>query len=216
VGPTAIAQDYCGARELAEAPWRVAASYAWLASELRFGAESAPFHQLSVAVSITRRLGAGFTVQAGAGAVTGGGIDAAGVSYAMQPGWIARLGSTWLALDGKEGPWPFLAVSASLAASGVRTAASGQPEEALTALDLGLSASAGKAFFGVVAPYVGARVFGGPVEWTIAGRPVTGTDVNHWQVAFGVAASLPLGLDALLEWAPFGEHSLVAQAGWAF
>jgi len=215
VGPTAIAKDYCGLKEEADTPWRVAAAYGWLASTLRFGGENAPFDQRSVALSLTRRLGESFSVQAGAGAVIGGGIDASGVSYDMQPGWIARLGATWLALDGR-GPWPFLAVSASLAGSGVSTTAPGQPTERLTSLDLGLSASVGKAFFGMVAPYVGAKVFGGPVSWTLSGKSVTGTDVNHWQVAFGVAASLPLGLDALLEWAPLGEQSFVAQAGWAF
>jgi len=215
VGPTAIAKNYCGLKEDQGTPWRVAASYGWLSSELRFGSTSAPFYQRSVAVSLTRQLGERFSVQAGAGAVIGGGIDALGASYDMQPGWLVRLGGTWLALDGR-GAWPFLAVSLGLAASGVTTTSAGLPSETLTAVDLGLSASVGKAFFGAVAPYVGARVFGGPVAWTLAGKGVTGTDVNHWQVAFGLAAALPLGFDVLVEWAPFGEESVLAQAGWAF
>jgi len=215
VGPTAIAKDYCGLREDEGTPWRVAASYGWLSSELRFGSTSAPFYQRSVAVSLTRQLGERFSVQVGAGAVIGGGIEAGDVDYTMQPGWLVRLGGTWLALDGR-GAWPFVAVSLGLAASGVAATALGAPSEPLTALDVGLSASVGKALFGAVAPYLGARVFGGPVAWTLAGKAVTGTDVDHWQVAFGVAASLPLGLDVLVEWAPFGERSAVAQAGWAF
>ena len=44
----------------------------------------------------------------------------------------------------------------------------------------------------------------------------TGTDVAHWQVAFGVAANLPLGIDLLVEWAPFGARSAVGQVGFAF
>ncbi len=215
MGPTAIAKDYCSLTGEDESPWRVAASFGWLSSELRFGSTDAPFYQRSVAASLTRQLGERFTVQAGAGAVLGGGIDAQGSDYQMQAGWLARLGATWLALEGR-GDWPYVAVSASLAASGVTTTAPGQPAEPLTALDVGLSAAVGKAFFGTVAPYAGAKVFGGPVFWKLSGAAVTGTDVHHWQVALGLAAALPLGLDALVEWAPLGEKSFVAQGGWAF
>jgi hypothetical protein len=196
-------------------PWRVAAAFGWLSSELRFGNVTAPFDQRSVAVSVSRSLGREWTVSAGAGAVVSGNIDAAGVSFRMSPGWLARLGVTWLPLDG-GGPWPFLAVSGSLAASGVNTTGPAGVEAPLTSLDAGLSASLGKSIAGVVAPYVGAKVFGGPVFWKLGGASTTGTDVNHWQVAFGAAANLPLGIDLLVEWAPFGAHSAVAQAGFTF
>jgi len=216
VGPTARAGDYCGAEEEAEVPWHLSLSYGWLASTLRFdGGVSAPFFQRSATVSLGRRLGSGFTVQAGAGAVTGGGIDVSGTSYAMQPGFLARLGATWLALDGR-GSSPFVAVSAAAAVSEAATAASARPSATLTSVDLGLSASVGKALFGLVAPYVGARVFGGPVAYSLGGRSVTGTDANHWQAALGAAVSAPLGLDLLVEWAPLGARSLLLQAGVGF
>jgi hypothetical protein len=196
-------------------PWRIAAAYGWLSSELRFGDVQAPFDQRSVAVSISRSLGRQWTVSAGAGAVVSGSIEAGGVSYRMDPGWLARVGATWLPLDG-SGPWPFVALSASLAASGVNTTGPGGVRAPLTSLDAGLSASAGKSIAGIVAPYVGAKVFGGPVFWELAGASTTGTDVSHWQVAFGAAANLPFGIDLLVEWAPFGARSAVAQAGWTF
>jgi len=195
--------------------WRVAAAYGWLSSELRFGDVTAPFDQRSVAVSLTRRLGRDWSVTAGAGAVISGSLVANGVTYAMDPGWLARIGATWLPLDG-SGPWPFVALSASLAASGVNTTAPDGTRAPLTSIDAGLSVSAGKSIAGIVAPYVGAKVFGGPVFWTLGGASTTGTDVAHWQVAFGLAASLPLGIDLLVEWAPFGAHSAVGQVGWAF
>jgi hypothetical protein len=205
-----------GAPAAAPAPvWRVAAAYGWLSSELRFGDVSAPFDQRSVAVSLSRQLGRDWTISAGAGAVVSGSIQAGGVDYRMDPGWLARLGATWMAVDG-TGPWPFVALSASLAASGVRTVAPDGTSAPLTSLDAGLSASVGKSIAGVVAPYVGAKVFGGPVFWSLGGSSTTGTDVSHWQVAFGAAASLPLGIDLLVEWAPFGARSAVAQVGWAF
>jgi hypothetical protein len=176
---------------------------------------TAPFDQRSVAVSVSRSLGREWTVSAGAGAVVSGSIEAAGVSYQMDPGWLARLGATWVPFDG-SGPWPFLALSASLAASGVNTTGPGGQRAPLTSFDAGLSASAGKSIAGIVAPYVGAKVFGGPVFWTLDGASTTGTDVNHWQVAFGLAANLPLGIDLLAEWAPFGARSAVVQVGWTF
>jgi len=154
-------------------------------------------------------------VAAGAGAVVSGSIDAGGATYVMDPGWLARLGATWMAVDG-SGPWPFVALSASLAASGVNTTGPGGVKAPLTSLDAGLSVSAGKSIAGVVAPYVGAKVFGGPVFWELAGASVTGTDVAHWQVAFGLAANLPLGIDLLVEWAPFGARSAVGQVGLTF
>jgi hypothetical protein len=224
VGPTALARSVCDADEgpagstassRPEPVWRVAAAYGWLSSELRVGDVTAPFDQRSVAASVTLRLDRAWSVTAGAGAVVSGSIDAGGVSYTMEPGWLVRLGATWMALDG-SGPWPFVALSASLAASGVGTTAPGVPRASLTSLDAGLSVSAGKAIAGVVAPYVGAKVFGGPVFWTLGGTSTTGTDVAHWQVAFGVAASLPLGIDLLVEWAPFGARSAVGQVGWTF
>jgi hypothetical protein len=195
--------------------WRVAAACGWLSSDLRFGDVTAPFDQRSVAASVTRRLGRDWSVTAGAGAVVSGSIEAGGATFVMDPGWLARLGATWLPLDG-SGPWPFVALSASLAASGVNTTGPGGVKAPLTSLDAGLSVSAGKAIAGVVAPYVGAKIFGGPVFWQIGGASATGTDVAHWQVAFGAAASLPLGIDLLVEWAPFGARSAVGQAGWAF
>ena len=193
----------------------MAAAYGWLASELRFGDVTAPFVQRSVAASVTRQLDRAWSVTAGAGAVVSGSIDAGGATYVMDPGWLVRFGATWMAVDG-SGPWPFVALSGSLAASGVNTTGPGGVKAPLTSLDAGLSASAGKSIAGIVAPYVGAKVFGGPVFWQLGGASVTGTDVAHWQVAFGVAANLPFGIDVLVEWAPFGATSAVGQVGFAF
>lgn len=225
VGPTAFAKDTCGDEgdrprlpRPAAAPrpeWRLAASYGWLSSQLRFGDVGAPFTQRSVAASATLRLSPRWTLQAGAGAVVSGEIVAGGVTYAMDPGWLARFGATYMALDA-AGWRPFVALSASLAASGVQTVGPGAVKAYLTSVDAGLSASVGWSILGVVAPYVGGKVFGGPVFWTLDGASVTGTDVDHWQVAFGLAAALPLGIDLLAEWAPLGARSAVAQVGWTF
>src|SRR5512136_409836 len=103
--------DPSGAAPAPAPVWRVAAAYGWLSSELRFGDVTAPFDQRSVAASVTYRLDRAWSVSAGAGAVVSGSIDAGGVSYTMEPGWLVRIGASWLPLDG-SGPWPFVALSA--------------------------------------------------------------------------------------------------------
>jgi hypothetical protein len=214
VGPTANPRSYCSPGEEPPAR-RVSLGASWLSTTLSFGGADAPLSQTGLLAAGAFRLGERFTLQAGAGALLGGTLSAGGVDYRIQPGWLAQAGLTWLALDG-ETTWPFLSVSATLAASGARTTAGGQPDETLTALDAGLSIAVGKSFLGWLSPYVGVKVFGGPVFWTLAGAPVTGTDVHHYQVALGVAAALPGGFDVVVEGSPLGAQGVTGAVGWAF
>jgi hypothetical protein len=215
VGPAAIPKSYCSLDAGEPAGWRVAATYGWLASTLDFAdGPRVDFSERMVLAAASRQLGGGFTVQLGAGAVLGGSFDAPGTPAEVLPGPLAQVQASWLALEGR-GAAPFLAFTAGLSGSWTHTrSASG--EAALTALDLSLSASVGKAIAGVVAPYLGAKVFGGPVYWTWAGGAVTGTDAYHYQVGIGLAAALPGGLDLVVEGSPLGERSATASVGWAF
>lgn len=216
MGPTAIPKSYCGLHQEEEPVWRASGTYGWLRSTLRFtGDVEADFWQQTATAAMTRRLGDAFTIQAGAGVLIGGSLEAGGATYRIEPGWIVQAGATWMALDGRRGG-PFLAVTATLAASGAHTTSAGVPSATLTAVDLGLSGSLGMAFFGWLAPYLGVKVFGGPVFWTLAGAGVTGTDVHHYQVALGAAVVLPGGFDLLVEGAPLGEQSVSASLGFAF
>ena len=215
MGPAAIPKSYCSLDAAEPAGWRVAAAYGWLGSSLDFGGvPRVDFSERSVLASASRQLPGGFTVQVGAGAVLGGSFDAPGAPAEVLPGPLFQAQASWLALDGR-GAVPFLALTAGLSGSWTRTRGP-SGEVALSALDLSLSASAGKAIAGVVAPYLGVKVFGGPVYWTWAGQPVTGTDAYHYQVAVGVAAALPWGLDLVAEAAPFGARSATISVGWAF
>ena len=60
--------------------------------------------------------------------------------------------------------------------------------------------------FGVVAPYLLARGFGGPVFWTLDATSVTGTDVYHFQVGAGASVTIG-GLSVMLDVAALGERS---------
>ena len=79
-----------------------------------------------------------------------------------------------------------------------------------------LGALVGKTFWKTLSPYVGARVFGGPVFWRFADEDVTGTDRYHYQLAAGLLASLPKGVDVYAELAPLGERSVAVGGGVAF
>jgi opacity protein-like surface antigen len=61
-------------------------------------------------------------------------------------------------------------------------------------------------------PYAAARVFGGPVNWEIAGDSVTGSDAHHYQLAVG--AGLTLGpVVTFAEFAGAGETGARAGLG---
>jgi hypothetical protein len=121
-----------------------------------------------------------------------------------------------MVLEGR-GAEPFVALSSGLAGLWTRTSGAGNAGTAdLSALDLSVSATVGKAVLGFLAPYAGAKLFGGPVRWSQGGTAVTGSDANHYQVALGLAAALPKGLDLLVEGAFLGQRSVTASLGWAF
>jgi len=79
--------------------------------------------------------------------------------------------------------------------------------ERLSALDFRASLTVGKLIGEVVAPYLTARGFGGPVFWRYADRDVTGSDQNHYQVGAGLL-SAGSWLDAYVEIVPLGERAV--------
>lgn len=215
MGPTGLARESCGG-EPAPGGWRVSAGYGFLQSTIRFTGISVDFQHHSALAGVGRHLRDDLVVQLSAGALLSGTWDGPTAQGTLQPGPMAQLSLTWLALPG-EGGWPFVTLGAGLSAFTTRAEGAGNPEaETLTAGDLSISATVGRAFFGWLAPYLGLRVFGGPVTWTLAGRERTGTDAHHFQVALGLAAALPAGIDLLVEGSPLGQKSLGASAGWSF
>lgn len=215
MGPTSIPRDYCSG-DPAPAGWRFSLGYGLLQSSIRFTGFSADFSHHSVMAGVSRRLRDDLTVQLSAGALLSGTWNLPGAPGTLRTGPMAQLGATWMALPGGGG-WPFVALSAGLSAftAGVSGAGNGGIES-VTAGDLSLSATVGTALWGTVAPYLGARVFGGPVQWKLAGQKRSGEDAHHYQVALGVAAALPAGLDLLVEGSPLGQKSVSASAGWSF
>ncbi|MBI5067369.1 MAG: hypothetical protein HZB56_03945 [Deltaproteobacteria bacterium] len=215
VGPTAIPRDYCGS-DPAPAGWRFSAGYGLLQSTIRFTGVSADFTHHSVLAGVSRRLRHDLTVQLSAGALLSGTWNLPGAPGTLNAGPMAQLSATWMALEGGSG-WPFVALGAGLSAFTAGVSGAGNVGiESVTAGDLSLSATVGRSLWGTVAPYVGARVFGGPVHWTLGGQKRSGDDTHHFQVALGLAAALPAGFDLLVEGSPLGQRSISASAGWSF
>ena len=108
-------------------------------------------------------------------------------------------------------------LSGTLGASGARTRQAGEEDTvAFNAFDLRVGVTAGRTFFDVLSPYVSVRAFGGPILWQYRGEDVTGSDQHHYQIAMGLAASLPSGIDVFFEGAPFGERAATVGAGVSF
>ena len=214
MGPAALPDDACSLREGPPSGWRIGAAGGLLDTTLVFdGAARASLRQWSAVATASRRLSPGLSLQAGAGAILGGSLDDAAGRHRLAPGVAATAGLTWLLVPPRDGG-PFVAASATLSLAAARTAA-GQagPGAPFRAVDLALSTSAGWPVGGWLAPYLAAKIFGGPVRWERGGAAVTGTDLHHFQVAAGLAAALPGRFDLLAEWAPLGARAVTVAVG---
>jgi hypothetical protein len=214
VGPAAFPDDACSLRDSPPSAWRVGVAGGLLDTTLVFdGAAHAALRQWSALATASRRLSPALSLQVGAGAILGGSLDDAAGRHRLAPGVAATAGLTWLVLPPREGG-PFVAASAALSLAAARTAAGeAGPGAPFRAADLALSASAGWPIGGWLAPYLAAKVFGGPVRWERGGAAVTGTDLHHYQVAAGLAVALPARFDLLAEWAPLGARAVTVAVG---
>ena len=151
-------------------------------------------------------------VRAGVGPVLDGTLELPdGTRHAFDSGGV--LFASVLHRTGQADGWtPAIDFSGTLGFTWGRTSGPDAPQSDYRAADLrvGVQASwpVGQNFF----PYVAGRVFGGPVQWEIGGKSVTGSDVNHYQLAVGSGLALgPVVLFA--ELAPAGEKGAAAGIG---
>ena len=148
------------------------------------------------------------TIRATVGLVLDGSLTTGtGAVHDMEPGGLVAVGLDYRVKQG-DGASPHIDMSLTVGATWAKTTAPGT--DSLTnyfATDARLGARAGWFAPGNTFPYVAARVFGGPVKWELAGDDVTGTDVNHYQLALGAAGRIgPVGVFA--EWAGVGEQAI--------
>ncbi len=178
---------------------------------LRFDGEQ----EVAVEMTTVSLAGAWFiddtwTVRAGVGAILDGELTPeTNTPHDVEPGALMAIGVAYRALSG-EGYTPFVDLSFFLGGSWTQTV---DPDSdfktSYSAADARLGARAGWNLQGNLFPYAAVRLFGGPVNWELAGEDVGGTDIHHYQLALGAAAQVgPMGVH--VEWAGLGEQALSA------
>ncbi|HKU42645.1 MAG TPA: hypothetical protein VJR89_31015 [Polyangiales bacterium] len=192
--------------------WQLGAAGQYTTTALRFDgdrrAEQTRGAVLAVAsYAPARRL----RFQASAGLGLGGAMQLEEREYDMLPGPALGAGVSYTLLEGR----PFVAVSGALGATFARTESDGE-RASYTALDLRLGVMAGTVLFEVLTPYLVARVFGGPVFWSIEGESVTGTDVHHYQLGAGLSLRPMEWWSLSFEGVPLGEQALSGAVVFSF
>lgn len=180
----------------------------------------ATIQRRAATISFERRMSETWVLSLSGGMSLPGHLRIDGERHDILPGWLGALTSSWRLMDG-EGSKPFMLVSVTLAGSGARTREAGRPsDDATTAQLLAFDARAGltvgKTFSGVISPYAGVRLFGGPILWRFRGEDLGGTDQHHYQLAIGMSSSLPAGIDLFAEIAPLGERAAAVGGGVTF
>ncbi len=151
-----------------------------------------------------------WTVRAGLGFILDGKLKpGTGNAHDVEPGGLAAAGIEYRALIG-DGYTPFIDLSLFLSSSWTEIVnPDTDSKTSYFASDARLGARAGWNVKGSFFPYAAARVFGGPVNWKLEGKDVTGTDIHHYQLAFGTAVQLGI-VGIYVEWAGLGEQALSA------
>jgi hypothetical protein len=196
--------------------WRIAASYAAVATELGFEDRDFDLRRRAAVATLERRLGDAWTVQLGGGLAIDGDLEHDGRRFEIEPGFVALASGAFRALAG-EGDEPFLMFGLTVSASSAPTSEAGTGVEApLTAFDARFSLLVGKLLAGAIAPYAAVRAFGGPVLWELDGEDVVGGDRNHYQIGAGVLVTAGGLFDAYVEVTPLGERSATLGAAVSF
>ena len=184
------------------------AALGWFSTTIEMGPGDVPLRETTVLATVSRRFGPDIGVDVGAGAIVGG--QAGDHDGEVSAGFAASAAATWLArYEGERSP--FVLVGGSLAGSRAEAVSDDGESYALGAFDLRVGAMVGKTT-GPVTLYGAARVFGGPVSWTLAGEETTGGDAHHYTV--GAGATVRAGRFSLaLEGMALGERSVTAGVG---
>jgi hypothetical protein len=200
--------------------WRAGAAFGVAGTNLIFqNAPDVAIERRAATVAIECRVAAETTLTLGGGASLGGSmITEGGARFQILPGWLVSFTYARRLLEGR-GAAPFLMIAISAAASGANTRESrpGSTDGGmLYAIDVRAGLVVGKTFWNVLSPYGALRGFGGPVFWDYRGATAVGTDQYHFQVGFGMVASLPRRFDLYVEGAPLGERAFTFGGGMRF
>jgi hypothetical protein len=141
--------------------------------------------------------------------VAGGELTVAGRAHELRPGgsFSLGLGREWLGDTTGHG---FLTTSLAFSATVTTTRGLSGPG-IYVATDFSFSMAVGKTFWNVWSPYLGARVFGGPIWWSPMSSTTPGQDPDHHALSVGSVLTLPRNVEFALDWAPVGARTVTAQ-----
>ncbi len=143
-----------------------------------------------------------------AGVILGGSVEhVSGISGDVGSGFVTSLSATYIPVYETESR-PFLLGTFTLGVSRTTAESDNGISEDWTAADARLGIMVGKTFAERFVPFVAARVFGGPVNWRLAGQDVIGSDIHHYTVGAGASYRIPGKLSIFAEALPLGEQSL--------
>ncbi len=217
VGPTGCEG---GNKSDDEAPrlWTATVSLALAGADVRFDDDNYDLQQYAATAALGRRFADRTTVRFAAGSVVVGGLSGEGREYLVKPGPLLSASVAYRFLGPPEN-LPFITLSLSFGASFARTAEHGVlggEEQSLTATDGRFGLLFGKTFGNAFSPYVGARVFGGPIFWRRMGEDRIGSDREHYALAAGMSFSTRRGFGLLIDLAFLGEASLTLAISYSF
>lgn len=185
--------------------WQVSGAANGFSTDIVFGGERVAIEQLSLSGAVGHFSSPRFGWAVSAGAILDGTVQGRDIAGG------GTLGGTVSWLPVYEGSSrPFVSLSASFGASIARATADDGARHTWWAFDLRGGALVGKTLATHFVPYAAARVFGGPVSWTLRGADVTGTDRYHFTVGAGLTMRLPRQIDLSVEVMPVGEQSFTA------
>jgi hypothetical protein len=206
-GPSALPRDLVSPDEPAPRGMRYFLSGCGVRTTEEFSLLRADLEGRFLSAGVVRRTSDNFFVSFAAGTSLGSRIDPGDGVLDLRAGLLVQAAATWRVLEGYDEE-PF--VTASLGITHLRT--SSEDGWAYNASDVSLGIAVGRSFSEVVAPYVAAKFFSGPVNWRHV-RRLKGNDDRKWQGAVGLLAALSSGLDLQLEVAPLGARSVILSVG---
>lgn len=196
--------------------------YGRLATDLLIAGRRVDLVQHAGSVSLQRQLERRMSVSLSGSVVAGGELRVAGRTHELRPGgsFSLGLGREWLGDTAGHG---FLTTSLALSGTFATTSATTfattgglAGRDLYIATDFSFAMAVGKTFWNVWSPYLGARVFGGPIWWTAMSKTIPGQDPDHHAISVGSVLTLPGNFELAVDWAPVGARTVTAQVAVSF
>lgn len=194
-------------------------AYGHLNTTLRFdGTTEVDLEMTTTSLAGTWRLNDDWTLRAGLGRILEGSLKPeSGTTQEVQPGTLYSLGLEYMVSTGQDLK-PFIHATVMFGGSSTTIEDPVAKADGITdynSSDLRFNARATWIVNRQVFPYISTSFFAGPVNWTLDGSEVVGSDIYHYQTALGAALQLG-GVSVFTEWSGIGEKTLIAglSYGW--